>query len=240
MLQVDIQAALRSLFPGEFSRQSQTIDQNPPSSSSSSFRSLSGSSPECSSLLLSNISGTSMSHFPETLGVVPTMQPVPATKTSPHQQVIPSHFPTPEGEHDAIIRAILHVISSSSSHHEQHQPQKNFPYTSSVAHPEPSTATAFKKYRADDIGLNITSNLHRQSMMKRSFAFSRSLNLMRMRERIQAASRPASTLSQLHHMISERRRREKLKDNFQALRALLHPRTKVYIKLHFLSYNITI
>ena len=64
--------------------------------------------------------------------------------------------------------------------------------------------------------------------MKRSFAFFGNLNIMRMRERIQATSRPSNT--QLHHMISERRRREKLNENFQALRALLPPGTKVLIK----------
>ncbi|XP_027339338.1 putative transcription factor bHLH041 [Abrus precatorius] len=224
MSQVDIQAALRSLFPEDFSRQSQQIDQNPPSSSSSSLRSISTGSPEYSSLLFS-IPATSQSHFPETLGgVVPPMQPVPNTATSQHHQAIqalaqvvpPTQFPT--SENDAIMRAILHVLSPPSSH--QHQ---NLPYAS-VVHPE---ASAFQRYRPD-LGPNMTpqmgSNFRRQSLMNRSFAFFRSLNFMRMRERIQATSRPTNT--QLHHMISERRRREKLNENFQALRALLPPGTK--------------
>ena len=88
-IQVDIQTALSSLFPEDFSTrvQSQQIDQNPPTSSSSSLRSISTGSPEYSSLIFS-IPGTSQPHFPpETLGasssrVVPTMQPVP---NSPHQ-----------------------------------------------------------------------------------------------------------------------------------------------------------
>nr|KYP62271.1 Putative transcription factor bHLH041 family [Cajanus cajan] len=170
MSQVDIQTALRSLFPEDFSRQSQQIDQNnPPTSSSSSLRSLSTGSPEYSSLL----------------------------------------FKT---EHDAIMRAILHVISPTS-----HQHHQNLPY---VVHPE---ASAFQRYRPD-IGPNMASNFRRQSLMKRSFAFFKNLNFMRMRERIQATSRPTNT--QLHHMISERRRREKINENFQALRALLPPGTK--------------
>ncbi|CAJ1975797.1 unnamed protein product [Sphenostylis stenocarpa] len=222
MSQVDIQTALRSLFPEDFStRQSQQIDQNPPTSSSSSLRSISTGSPEYSSLLFS-IPGTSQSHFPETLGGarVPPMQPVPNTATSPHQQAIqalaqPSltQFPTPESEQDAIMRAILHVISPTS---QQHQ---NLPFAP-VVHPE---ASAFKRYRSD-IGPHMASNFRRQSLMNRSLAFFRKLNFMRMRERIQATSRPTNT--QLHHMISERRRREKLNENFQALRALLPPGTK--------------
>ncbi|TKY72806.1 dimerization protein [Spatholobus suberectus] len=225
MSQVDIQTALRSLFPEDFSRQSQQIDQNPPTSSSSSLRSISTGSPEYSSLLFS-IPGSSQPHFPETLGGarVPPMQPVPNTATSPHQQAIQAlaqgpltQFPTQEIEHDAIMRAILQVISSTS---QQHQ---NLPYAP-VVHPE---ASAFHRYRAD-IGPNMApqkgSNFRTQSLMKRSFAFFRNLNFMRMRERIQATSRPSNT--QLHHMISERRRREKLNENFQALRALLPPGTK--------------
>lgn len=222
-MQVDIQTALRSLFPGEFSgAQSQQIDQNPPTSSSSSLRSISTGSPEYSSLLFS-IPGTSQPHFPETLGgaTVSPLQPVPNTATSPHQQAIQAlaqapltQFPTPESEHDAIMRAILHVISPTSHQHQ------NLPFDP-VVHPD---ASAFQSYRSD-IGPNMASNIRRQSFMKRSFAFFRNLNFMRMRERIQATSRPTNT--QLHHMISERRRREKLNENFQALRALLPPGTKV-------------
>ncbi|XP_027901948.1 putative transcription factor bHLH041 isoform X1 [Vigna unguiculata] len=222
MSQVDIQTALRSLFPGEFSTgQSQQIDQNPPTSSSSSLRSISTGSPEYSSLLFS-IPGTSQSHFPETLGgarVLP-MQPVPNTATGPHQQAIEAlaqapltQFPTPETEHYAIMRAILHVISPTSHHHQ------NLPFAP-VVHPD---ASAFQRYRSD-IGPNMASNIRKQSFMKRSLTFFRNLNFMRMRERIQATSRPTNT--QLHHMISERRRREKLNENFQALRALLPPGTK--------------
>ncbi|KAK7303968.1 hypothetical protein RJT34_14918 [Clitoria ternatea] len=217
MSQVDIQAALRSLFPEDFSKQPQQIDQNPPSSSSSSLRSISTGSPENSSLLFS-IPGTSQSHFPPPETLVPPMQPVPntATTTSHHQQqalaqVSPTQFSIPETEQDAIIRAILHVISPSS---------QNLPYAS-VVHPE---ASAFQRYRPDTVpNNNMGSNFRRQSLMKRSFAFFRSLNFVRMRDRLQA-TRPSNT--QLHHMISERRRREKLNENFQALRALLPPGTK--------------
>ena len=226
LVQIDIQTALGSLFPEDFYILSQPpIDQNPPSASSSSWIPLSTGSrtPECSSFLFS-IPGTSQSYFPETLAVVPTIMQQPLIQGLAHD--IPSHFPTPEGEHDAIIRALVDVISppSSSTSH-QHQAHQNLPHTS-VTHPE---ASAFKIY-TPDIGPrpNTTpqmgSNSRRQSLMKRSIAFSRSLHLKIMRQRIQA-SRPTS--SQLHHTISERRRREKLNESFQALRALLPPGTKV-------------
>ncbi|TKY54474.1 dimerization protein [Spatholobus suberectus] len=220
MPQADIQTALKNLFPEDF--QYSTTDHQNPHSSSSSFISLSRGSPECSSLLLS-IPGTSQSHFSETHGVVPT-------QTSPHQQSIqalaqvniPSYFPTPEGEHEAIVRALLHVISSpSSSTSQQHQPQQNYPNYASVIHPGD---TAFKRYRPD-ITPHMGSNFRRKSLQNRSFAFFRNLNLMRKRERnIIQAARPTST--QQHHVISERRRREKISESFQALRALLPPGSK--------------
>lgn len=274
-LQAEIQTALRNLFPEDFSRQTIQIDQNlnpnPPSSSSSSLRSLStAGSPEYSSLLF-NIPSTSQPHFPETLGGVPISIPVPPmrpisntpTSSQSHQQILhlqqqlsqitptQSSFPTQEFEHDAIMRAIQNVISSSSSHHQQ----QNLPYIvdqrcdhsgTNASNPvrTPQEASAFMRYRPERSS-NITSQLgpnsRRLSLMKRSFVFFRSLNLMRMRERNSQATRPSNT--QLHHMISERRRREKLNDNFQGLRALLPPGTKVHnlsIQCSFMSNVLSI
>ncbi|KAK7388206.1 hypothetical protein VNO78_23015 [Psophocarpus tetragonolobus] len=183
------------------------------------------SSNQCSYLSLS-IPGTS--HLPENL----------PTQTSPQEQsiqaldqvIIPSYFSTPKGEHEAIVRAFIHVISSpSSSTSQQHQvPHQNFPNYTSLIHPGD---TAFKGYRSDIMNSNITpymgSNCGRQSLQNRSFAFFRNLNPVRIRERniIQAAS-PHSTYTQKCHAISERRRRDKLNESFQALRALLPPGTK--------------
>ncbi|KAL2960721.1 hypothetical protein AAZX31_17G052600 [Glycine max] len=237
--QVDIQTTLKNLFPQDFYIHSQsTTDQNPPlssSSSSSSFMSLSTGRPDqcSSSLLLSSIPGTSQYHFPQTL---PT-QTQTQTQTSPQYQaldlvpVIPSYFPTPEGEHEAIVKAFISVMSSSStSTSQQHQPHQIVPKYTSVVHPG---ATAFNKCRPDTLNPNITpqlgSNFRSQSLQKRSFEFFRNLNnLTRMRERVtQPAPRPISTQHQYQqHTISERRRREKLNENFQALRTLLPPGTK--------------
>ncbi|KAI9112590.1 hypothetical protein K1719_016513 [Acacia pycnantha] len=227
MSQDDIQTALRNWFPDEVSRlnqqqpnmdQSQNQHQNPPSSSSSSLRSLSLSagSPEYSSLLF-NIPAAPSPHFPP---------PPPLAQVTAQ-----SPFPTPDSENEAIMRAILHVLSTTttSSSSPSSLPQ-NFPNTSHyMVHPE---ASAFKRYNPTGIippprpplsQMGPDHQLRRQSLFKKSLTFFRGLNFMRMRERIQT-SRPSTT--QLHHMISERRRREKLNENFQNLRSLLPPGTK--------------
>lgn len=46
------------------------------------------------------------------------------------------------------------------------------------------------------------------------------------------------TATQLHHMISERKRREKLNDSFQALRSLLPPGTKVCAIIFFYIFFV--
>jgi hypothetical protein len=229
--QLDIEKEMRSWFPEDFSQQFSLLrqEQNPPSSSSSSLRSLSLDSPDSSSLLF-NIPTTS--HFPETLGEIPILhhQVLPTTTTtSPHQQAMQAfarsrniQLPAPETENAAMARAILAVLSStSSSSSSSHQPHQNLPYS----HRLNSKAGAFKSYpSALGPRTQMGANVRKQSMLKRSFAFFRSLNLLRLHERMQA-TRPTAT--QLHHMISERKRREKLNESFQALRSLLPPGTKV-------------
>jgi hypothetical protein len=232
--QLDIEKEMRGWFPEDFSQQFSLLrqEQNPPSSSSSSLRSLSMDSPDSSSLLF-NIPTTS--HFPETLGEIPILhhQVLPTTTTttttSPHQQAMQAfarsrniQFPAPETENDAMARAILAVLSStSSSSSSSHQPHQNLPYS----HRLNSKAGAFKSYpSALGPRTQMGANVHKQSMLKRSFAFFGRLNLLRLHERMQA-TRPTAT--QLHHMISERKRREKLNESFQALRSLLPPGTKV-------------
>jgi hypothetical protein len=238
--QLDIEKEMRSWFPEDFSQQFSPLieallrqEQHPPSSSSSSLRSLSMDSPDSSSLLF-NIPTTS--HFPETLGEIPILhhQVLPTTTTtttSPHQQAMQAfarsrniQFPAPETENAAMARAILAVLSSTSSASpsSSHQPHQNLPYS----HRLNSKAGAFKSYpSALGPRTQMGANVHKQSMLKRSFAFFGSLNLLRLHERRMQATRPTAT--QLHHMISERKRREKLNESFQALRSLLPPGTKV-------------
>lgn len=199
-----------------------TLTPNPPSSSSSSLRSLSMDSPvECSSFLFNGIQTTP--HIP----ILQSQQQQQQSMDSILAQARNLQFPTPEALDEAMTRAILAVLSSPacSSSSSVHQPLEGLPqnYHLSVK------ASGFKKYTRV-LTPNRKPSSGRQSLLKRSFAFLRNLNLMRLQERTPpTTSRPTS--SQLHHVMSERRRREKLNDSFQALKSLLPPGTKV------LSFN---
>ncbi|ONK80954.1 uncharacterized protein A4U43_C01F23670 [Asparagus officinalis] len=167
-------------------------DQNHPSSSSSSLRSLSAvSSPEYSSLL-----------------------PVPTISYTHRRN---AQFPTAATDEAAIMRAMLTVISSSA-------PSSSCSSSSSWTRP----VGAFRPY---DHGLIIGQNYgeprpgmggHR--MIKTCIAVLRRMNLMSAEARMQGSRPPTS--NQLHHMISERKRREKLNESFHALRMLLPPGAK--------------
>ncbi|KAG7984056.1 hypothetical protein I3843_04G138000 [Carya illinoinensis] len=232
--QVDIEKEMRSLFPGDFSPQICPIrepfwrpDQNPPASSSSiSLTSPSTDSAEYSSLLF-NI--PSNAHIPETPIEIPSFHQMPTTP-SPYQEAMQAFararnipFPAPETENAAVARAFLAVLSSTPTSSLSHQPQQNnLPYNHRVI----SKPSAFKSYVS---ALRPTTqrraNLGRQSMLKKSIAFVRSLNSLRVQDQRLQATRPTST-HQLHHMISERKRREKLNESFQALRSLLPSGTR--------------
>ncbi|KAK1354910.1 putative transcription factor bHLH041 [Heracleum sosnowskyi] len=217
--QVNIEIEMRNLFPDDFMRQAIPVepslpnDQNPPSSSSSSMRSLSIDSPEGTpSNFLYNISNnTSTSYNISEPPFAPSSQTFMNQIRSIHQ------FPTTiETEDAAMAHAMLAVISSSS------------PASSTNSHQPLQKASAFKSYRSV-LGTTsqITSRIHRQNMLKRTIAFCRSNANLRPaspEQTIQYANRPTS--NQMHHMISERKRREKLNESFQALRTLLPPGSK--------------
>ena len=203
---------MQTLFPEDFARQVQQsssviameipriTDQNWPSSSSSM------DSPEYSSLLYSMPS--SSSYLQEQLHNIP--------------------FPTPESTDAALTRAYLAILSSPSSSSTSQQTstqQPALPHGYQMS----QRPSAFRTYGA---GLGPSSremrfNLRRQTMLKRAIAYFKGLNYRRMQEEVtlQGSTRPTST--QLHHMISERRRREKINESFQALRSLLPQGTKV-------------
>ncbi|CAJ1941669.1 unnamed protein product [Sphenostylis stenocarpa] len=124
------------------------------------------------------------------------------TQTSPHQQSIQA-LPKPEDEEEEIVRTLIQVISSTSL---PNQPHQNFPNRSSMM---PLGDTM--RYKPNIINPNITPHIP-------SF---RNLNL---REHNQATHQIGS--QKYYHTISERRRREKLSESFQALSALLPPGTK--------------
>lgn len=130
------------------------------------------------------------------------------------------NFPTIESEDAAITQAILAVISSSTS------PSP----TSSASSPQPRqrSTSAFKSYRRSVLAPSsqTTKRVHRPNMLKLAVEFIKSTStLMRGQERIQIGSRSGS--NQLQHMIKERKRRERLNQNFEALRSLLPPGSKV-------------
>ncbi|PQQ08841.1 putative transcription factor bHLH041 isoform X1 [Prunus yedoensis var. nudiflora] len=161
--QINIKRELmRNWLPEAFSRQlsphqavanrpNNPDQQNPLSSSSSSFRSLSTmDSPEYSSLLFNIPTTTTTSshiNIPEVftqpapnpllpINIVTSLEPMPplniisSSITSPHQQALQAfsrirntQFPAPEIEDAAMTRAILAVLSSSSpSSSSSHQP----------------------------------------------------------------------------------------------------------------------
>ncbi|KAJ6331053.1 hypothetical protein OIU76_009616 [Salix suchowensis] len=146
------------------------------------------------------------------------VQPLQAiqSSTSPHQQAMQAfalerniHLPTPESEDDVMKRAILAVLSfpSSSSSHSS-------PHLYSVS----QGASAFKNYGSAPAPTSQTrSSLHRQSIPHRVITFYKHLNTERRDQML--GGRPTST--QLHHMISERKRREKINESFKALRSIL-------------------
>ncbi|MED6132895.1 hypothetical protein PIB30_023152 [Stylosanthes scabra] len=229
MSQAEIQTALSNLFPEDFSstaalRQIVDHQNNPATSSSSSLRSLSttAGSPEYSSLIFNVPPTAAAAAAPGTIAPN-TISPLSSNTASAllsHPSTTTPHFmfPNQEIENETLMRVFLNAISSP-----QQLQNQNLPYNITVAHPE---SGAFRRYRTEpEAGTNgsSVSLRSRQSLMKRTLAFFRRINEMRIRERIQA-SRPSST--QLHHMIAERRRREKLNDNFQALRELLPHGTK--------------
>ncbi|XWS26685.1 hypothetical protein CRYUN_Cryun26dG0051500 [Craigia yunnanensis] len=229
---VQLEMEMRHFFPEDFSRQlspagdqlPQQTDPNRPSSSSSSLRSLSTDSPDSS--LIFTI--PSASHPQVSTETTPSsLQAISSSINDPHQQAMQAlsqmrsniQLPTIESENAAMISAILAVLtspsssSSSTSHHLQQS--QNLPYNYQL-NPK---ASAFKHY-SSVLGAPTTpvrASLQAQGMLKRAILFYTKFNLVRREQLLR--SRPTS--NQLHHMMSERKRREKLNESFLALRSLL-------------------
>ncbi|XP_060188318.1 putative transcription factor bHLH041 [Lycium barbarum] len=201
------------------------IDQNRPSPSSS----FSLDSPGEYSSLLFNVSSTSYVPEPPRTDTFSeqTIRPVSATAMSYQQQAIQTfQFPRVETEDAALTRAYLAVMTSPSSSSSSHQSRENV----ATEHYQVATqkATAFRRFRSGlgpNTNLQIAARTRRENILRRSITFFRNLNMMKRQEQIQASPRAPSS-NQVHHMISERRRREKLNDSFQLLRSLLPPGTK--------------
>ncbi|XP_042410413.1 putative transcription factor bHLH041 [Zingiber officinale] len=115
-------------------------------------------------------------------------------------------------DNKAMTRAMLAVISSAPS--SSSQPQQGYP------------PTAFMVYHRNNLDKSESSNNlgGGQRMIKAGIEILRRVSATRMEAQAQEQHRPTSY--QLHHMISERKRREKLNDSFHALRLLLPPGSK--------------
>ncbi|CAA2960518.1 transcription factor bHLH041 [Olea europaea subsp. europaea] len=244
--QVDFQMEMKNLFPLDFSSQVaprdvlQTTDQNLGSSSSSSLRSLSVDSSEYSPLLF-NIPATSF--LPPEASTEPLIESTKSLgllsvssasiTTSPLQEAINTlsqirnvQFPTIESEDAAMTKAILAVfsspvISSSSSY----QTTQNMPHSPPIISHKPSAFSSYRQGFFPMLMPTAARSNKKQNLFRRAMLFFRNLDMIRRQQgQVQVGNRPTTT--QLHHMISERRRREKLNEIFQILRSFLPPGSK--------------
>ncbi|KAG6431690.1 hypothetical protein SASPL_109772 [Salvia splendens] len=205
--QVDIEAAMKNILQTHFPNQ-------PPSSSSSSLLSVSVDSPEYPPLLFNIPTTTAAPPLPflpqETL-----IREPPTTTADAHDQTRQmlsqfrhAHFPSIECEDAAMTSAILAVLSSPSTSTSSHRPPRT-----------PNISTAFRAYQPN-LPARRRSAAPAPSRFKRAMMFFNNLNHRTRHDQ----SLPTAT--QLHHMISERKRREKLNESFQILRSFLPPGTK--------------
>ncbi|CAA7062467.1 unnamed protein product [Microthlaspi erraticum] len=239
-----LEASLREWFPEDFNRKSSPVNSDylrpppPPSSSSSSIRSLDSSQnvSEYSSLLFPLVPKPSTTTDDVNAPLHPLLAPITTATASnmihPQQQD-QSLFRNSVREEEVMTQAILAVLTAASS-----------PPSTSSSPQRKGNATAFKRYYCviSGGGGSVRApplNLRKQSMMKRAISFYNRLNIYR-RERFARENATGGgvgnggsggvgrgpTATQLHHMISERKRREKLNESFQALRSLLPPGTK--------------
>ncbi|XP_047308048.1 putative transcription factor bHLH041 [Impatiens glandulifera] len=206
--QVNMEMEMKNWFPTDFSRQlpyrdrsihhSISSDQNIPSSSSSSssLRSLSMDRPELSPLLFK-----------------PFDHQLLQAGLNQRQHLDFQLSGQKLSEHEIMTEAILAVLSSSSS-------------SSSLGLSNQTRPSAFKRCGSSLSPAPLISTYssrtgRRQDMLKRSISFFRTLNLQRIQEQIHGGRSSSNT--QLQHMISERKRREKINESFQILRSLILP-----------------
>ncbi|KAK1258333.1 putative transcription factor [Acorus gramineus] len=199
-------------------------DQSHPSSSSSSLRSLSVGSPENSSLFLTmpNASYLHRDTMKDTLTEQANLQP--QLPMQPFNQIRGTQFLNPMNDDAIIANAMLAVITSASSSSSGHQQTQK---RSSNAQQQYQTrhSGSFRPYVAALAPkVELKPNQCGQKMLKAAFEVLKRMNLMKIEARMQGST-SRSTVNQLH-MISERKRREKLNESFHSLRLLLPPGSK--------------
>ncbi|KAH7835600.1 hypothetical protein Vadar_027809 [Vaccinium darrowii] len=201
--QVNLEMEMRNWFPDNFARQiappielPHPTDQPRPSSSSSSLTSLSRGSPEVSPFLFSIPNTSSLLEPPVEAPIEQALRPIPTSSLSPFTQIPTFQLPTLETREATTTEAGTSLKPS-----------------------------AFKKFRSvlRPSTTTVAAGVRKPNIQKRAIAFFRGLRLTRIQGQVQG-TRPSSL--QLHHMISERKRREQLNKTFQALRSLLPPGTK--------------
>ncbi|KAL2480141.1 putative Transcription factor bHLH [Abeliophyllum distichum] len=238
--QVDLEMEVKNWFPHDLSRQvapgevPQPTDQTRASSSSSSLRSLSVDSSEYSSLFF-NIPASSFGppEAPKKLLVENTKAlgllsvPLASVTTSPLHEAIHSlsqmrniQFPTIESDDAAMTKAILAVLSSpATASSSSYQTTQNMLHIPPISH-NPSAFSSYRQGLSHTLMPIASKTNKKQNLFRRAMLFFRNLDIIRrQQEQVQVGNRPTTT--QLHHMISERRRREKLNESFQVLRSFL-------------------
>ncbi|XP_077252577.1 putative transcription factor bHLH041 [Tasmannia lanceolata] len=201
-------------------------DQSRPSSSSSSMRSPLVGSPDYSSLFV-NLASTS--YKPQ-----PIMETFYDQATRPKSTVIPFcgqaysrdlnvQFPPLGRDEEAMTRAMLSVLSShssSSSSSSISQTQQIQTYRDQVS----DSGEAFKPYVSALRPMKeMKPNSSGQNMIKRAFTILGRIHMERMGTQVQET---LLTGNRLHHVVLERKRREKLNELFEKIRLLLPPGTK--------------
>ncbi|XP_072994193.1 putative transcription factor bHLH041 isoform X1 [Typha latifolia] len=191
-----------------------------PSSSLSSIQSLSDGSSDYSSKL-SNIKANSymeLNNLKKTASKAVT-QHLDALHKVNHNVV---QLPSLKSKSDAAItRAMMAVISSTSSSSSSSPSVVSNPNNEAQVHGAQAfrRAVAFGPYTSSFVAkFEPKKDLCSQKMMKMSIAMLRRIDSLSSETRMQERQ-PAN--NQLHHVISERRRREKLNASFQELRMLL-------------------
>ncbi|KAL3623644.1 hypothetical protein CASFOL_032460 [Castilleja foliolosa] len=207
--QANLEMEIQNWFPIDHYLSKQTANQN--TSSSSSLRSLS-------------LSVNSVEQSPSNFITEPPTKAASSSLLEEANILLRSdaligrswnvQFPNIESENDALTKAILAVLTSSST---SQQAAQNMPQS------------AFRSYPGPVGPRLLSTHQSKKNMFKRAVMFYRNLNMHNVgrahdQSRIDIGNRP--TTAQLHHVISERRRREKINESFLVLRSLLPPGSK--------------
>ncbi|CAL9188118.1 unnamed protein product [Musa hybrid cultivar] len=132
-------------------------------------------------------------------------------------------FPSSESEDAAITRAMMAVLSSSNSSSSAASPPSvmSNPQQQGQASLPRRAFRCYNSVLAPHLELRKSSS--GQKMLRNSILMLRSISSVKSEEQVEGRR---STSNQLHHVISERRRRVKLNDSFETLGTLLPPASK--------------